>query len=120
MIGPGAAAQAVAHPKTTRNLLIIAAVIVLVVPVALVAAAVTGVCARVVLHAMMSGEPNMFRRDLALMPVRDVLLFAQWMAGSFGSTVVWRGVRMPVEDTDSRAGVFRHEPAKAFEVSDGR
>jgi ceramide glucosyltransferase len=90
------------------------------VPVALVAAAVTGVCARVVLHAMMSGEPNMFRRDLALMPVRDVLLFAQWMAGSFGSTVVWRGVRMPVEDTDSRAGVFRHEPAKAFEVSDGR
>ena len=37
MIGTGAAVQAVAHPKATRNLLIIAAVIVLVVPATLVA-----------------------------------------------------------------------------------
>ena len=37
MIGAGAALHAVAHPKATRNLLIIAAVIVLVVPVTLVA-----------------------------------------------------------------------------------
>ncbi|MBN3758087.1 glycosyltransferase [Paraburkholderia sp. Tr-20389] len=88
--------------------------------VALVAACVTGVSARVVLHAMTSGEPRTFRRDLALMPVRDALLFAQWMAGSFGSTVVWRGVRMPVEDTEGPATVFRHEPVKALEVSDGR
>ncbi|CAG9210111.1 Hopanoid biosynthesis associated glycosyl transferase protein HpnI [Paraburkholderia sabiae] len=87
---------------------------------ALVAAAATGVAARVILHAMTSGERTLFRRDLALMPVRDALLFAQWMAGSFGSTVVWRGVRIPVEDADSPATVFRHEPVKALEVSDGR
>ena len=87
---------------------------------ALVAAAATGVAARVILHAMTSGGRTLFRRDLALMPVRDALLFAQWMAGSFGSTVVWRGVRIPVEDADSPATVFRHEPVKALEVSDGR
>ncbi|WP_374008541.1 hypothetical protein [Leifsonia sp. LS-T14] len=46
MIGVGTAvAQAVAHPKTTRNLMIVAAVIVLVVPVALVAVPVTLVIA---------------------------------------------------------------------------
>ncbi|MBP0594829.1 bacteriohopanetetrol glucosamine biosynthesis glycosyltransferase HpnI [Paraburkholderia sp. LEh10] len=87
---------------------------------ALAAATVVGVSARVVLHAMMSGERSMFWRDLALIPVRDALLFAQWMAGSFGSTVVWRGVRMPVEDADLPATVFRTEPVKALEVSDGR
>jgi ceramide glucosyltransferase len=87
---------------------------------ALVAAVVTGAAARVMLHAMASSEGNMFRRDLALMPVRDALLFAQWMAGSFGSTVMWRGVRMPVEDTHRPPTVFRPEPVKALEVSDGR
>ncbi|CAD6562409.1 bacteriohopanetetrol glucosamine biosynthesis glycosyltransferase HpnI [Paraburkholderia sabiae] len=90
------------------------------VSIALVAAAATGVAARVILHAMTSGGRTLFRRDLALMPVRDAFLFAQWMAGSFGSTVVWRGVRIPVEDADSPATVFRHEPVKALEVSDGR
>ncbi|MFF1571416.1 hypothetical protein ACFVWR_01610 [Leifsonia sp. NPDC058292] len=46
MIGVGtAAAQAIAHPKTTRNLLIVAAVIVLIVPVALVAVPVSLVLA---------------------------------------------------------------------------
>lgn len=46
MIGVGTAtAQAVAHPKTTRNLLIVAAVIVLIVPVALVAVPVSLVLA---------------------------------------------------------------------------
>lgn len=46
MISAGAAAaHAVTHPKTTRNLLIVAAVIVLVVPVALVAVPVTLVLA---------------------------------------------------------------------------
>src|SRR5689334_22259800 len=46
MISAGvAAAHAVSHPKTTRNLLIVAAVIVLVVPVALVAVPVALVLA---------------------------------------------------------------------------
>jgi ceramide glucosyltransferase len=88
--------------------------------IALGVATLAGIAARVVLHALMSGEPNMFWRDLALTPVRDALLFAQWMAGSFGSTVVWRGVRMPVADTNGPATVFRPEPVKALEASDGR
>lgn len=47
MIGPAtiAAAHAVAHPKATRNLLIVVAVIVLVVPIGLVALPVTMVVA---------------------------------------------------------------------------
>jgi len=89
------------------------------VHVAFAVVTVTGVTARVILHAMTSGERGMFWRDLALMPVRDLLLLAQWLAGSFGSTVVWRGVRVPVEDTGSAPTVFRPEPVKAFEVSDG-
>jgi ceramide glucosyltransferase len=92
--------------------------------IALVVAAVTGVLARVILHALMGGERRLFVRDLALMPVRDALLLAQWMTGAFGSTVVWRGVRVPVEATDNAADnattVFRTEPASALEVSDGR
>ena len=92
--------------------------------IALVVAAVTGVSARVILHAMMGGERRLFGRDLALMPVRDALLLAQWMTGAFGSTVVWRGVRVPVEATDNATDnattVFRTEPASALEVSDGR
>ncbi|MEM5436970.1 bacteriohopanetetrol glucosamine biosynthesis glycosyltransferase HpnI [Paraburkholderia diazotrophica] len=90
------------------------------VSIALIVATVTGISARVILHAMMSAERNIFWRDLALTPVRDALMFAQWLAGSFGSTVVWRGVRMPVEEKDNAAAVFRPEPVKALEVSDGR
>ncbi|MEN2742680.1 hypothetical protein ABCS02_33310 [Microbacterium sp. X-17] len=45
MIGVGATAQALAHPKTTRNLLIVAMVILLVIPVGLVALPVTMVLA---------------------------------------------------------------------------
>lgn len=45
MIGVGAAAQAVAHPKTTPNVLIIAAVIIFVVPISLVAVPVSLVLA---------------------------------------------------------------------------
>lgn len=46
MIGPtSAAAHAITHPKTTRNLLIVAAVIVLIVPVGLVALPITMVVA---------------------------------------------------------------------------
>ncbi|MBN3766039.1 bacteriohopanetetrol glucosamine biosynthesis glycosyltransferase HpnI [Burkholderia sp. Ac-20365] len=91
--------------------------------IALGVAAATGVSARCILHVLASGERSArgtFWRDLASMPVRDALLFAQWMAGSFGSTVVWRGVRVPVADTDGAATVFRPEPANALEVSDGR
>jgi hypothetical protein len=45
VIGAGAAAHAVTHPKTTRNLLIIAAVVILVVPFSLVALPISMVLA---------------------------------------------------------------------------
>ena len=91
-----------------------------VASIVLGAATVTGISARVILHTLMSGTQRPLWRDLALIPVRDVLLLAQWLVGSFGSTVVWRGVRVPVEETNSPATVFRPEPANVFEVSDGR
>ncbi len=84
----------------------------------LAVATVAGIAARVILHSMMRGGRDGFWRDLALLPVRDVLLFAQWVAGSFGSTVVWRGVRVPVVETDN-AAVFRREPVEALEVTEG-
>jgi ceramide glucosyltransferase len=102
-----------------------------IMTIALACALLTGVAARVILHAITGGERHTFWRDLALTPVRDGLMFAQWLAGSFGSTVVWRGVRMPVEangmntvdavdgDINVRAKVFRPEPVEVLEVSDG-
>ena len=88
---------------------------------AVVAVSLTGIAARVILHAITGGERRTFWRDLALTPVRDGLMFAQWVAGSFGSTVVWRGVRIPVEDAGNEVPekVFRPEPVEVLEVSDG-
>jgi len=93
-----------------------------VAAIAVAFATLTGVAARVILHAIAGGERHTFWRDLALTPVRDGLMFAQWIAGSFGSTVVWRGVRMAVEDAgekEAHVKVFRPEPAEVLEVSDG-
>jgi ceramide glucosyltransferase len=41
------------------------------------------------------GDPTA-RRAIALVPVRDVVAFALWIAGFFGSTVEWRGERYRV------------------------
>jgi len=38
------------------------------------------------------GERNVARR-LPLVPFRDLLGFAMWIGGFFGSSVVWRGTR---------------------------
>ncbi|SAK83535.1 glycosyltransferase [Caballeronia hypogeia] len=56
-----------------------------------------GMAARVLLHARESRPLRSFWRDLSLVPLRDSLLALEWLAAVFGSTVVWRGARMPVE-----------------------
>jgi ceramide glucosyltransferase len=34
--------------------------------------------------------------------LRDLLMWLQWLAASFGSSVVWRGVRIPLDDAHER------------------
>lgn len=63
---------------------------------ALTVSSALGIAARVGLHARASRERGEFWRDLALVPLRDALLAAQWFIAAFGSHVVWRGARMPV------------------------
>ncbi|MEN8506074.1 MULTISPECIES: bacteriohopanetetrol glucosamine biosynthesis glycosyltransferase HpnI [Paraburkholderia] len=94
---------------------------------ALVSAAGTaaGLAARVLLHARAARHERAFRHpsptsfwsDLPLVPLRDTLLLFQWIAGAFGSHVMWRGARVPVESSTSTAHA---KPLRVMEASDGR
>ncbi|MEW6344544.1 MAG: bacteriohopanetetrol glucosamine biosynthesis glycosyltransferase HpnI [Pseudomonadota bacterium] len=57
---------------------------------------VTGIIARILLHARSARISRTFWRDLPLVPLRDTLLALQWLGAAFGSHVVWRGARMSV------------------------
>jgi ceramide glucosyltransferase len=57
---------------------------------------VTGLIARILLHARSARISRTFWRDLPLVPLRDTLLALQWLAAVFGSHVEWRGARMRV------------------------
>jgi ceramide glucosyltransferase len=59
---------------------------------------VTGIIARILLHARSARISRTFWRDLPLVPLRDTLLTLQWLGAVFGSHVVWRGARMSVVD----------------------
>jgi ceramide glucosyltransferase len=63
---------------------------------------VTGVSARILLHARSARYSSSFWRDLPLVPLRDTLLALQWLSAAFGSHVVWRGARMPVVNRVTR------------------
>ena len=80
------------------------------------AAAVLG--ARLLLHWRAARHQRTFWRDLPLVPLRDMLLALQWLAGAFGSHVMWRGVRVPVE-TSAGARSARLNVMDAMEASDG-
>ncbi|MEZ2354776.1 bacteriohopanetetrol glucosamine biosynthesis glycosyltransferase HpnI [Caballeronia sp. RCC_10] len=56
-----------------------------------------GLSARLLLHWRCARSARAFWRDLPLIPLRDVLMCAQWAAALFGSSVVWRGVRVPLD-----------------------
>ena len=57
---------------------------------------VTGIIARILLHARSARYSCTFWHDLPLVPLRDTLLALQWLGAVFGSHVVWRGARMRV------------------------
>ena len=57
-----------------------------------------GLSARLLLHFRSARSWRAFWRDLPLIPLRDALMCLQWLAALFGSSVVWRGVRVPLDD----------------------
>lgn len=59
-------------------------------------ASAAGVLARLRLHARVARGRRAFWRDLPLVPIRDTLLLAAWIAAAFGSHVIWRGARIRV------------------------
>ncbi|SAK71022.1 glycosyl transferase family protein [Caballeronia calidae] len=61
-----------------------------------------GLSARLVLHWRSARSWRAFWRDLPLIPLRDVLMWLQWLAALFGSSVVWRGVRVPLDGARAR------------------
>ncbi len=80
-----------------------------------------GIVARVLMHAHGARDLRTFWRDLPLVPLRDVLLMLQWLAGAFGSHVIWRGARVPVVATAMKVeSTPSMEVGEVLEVSDGR
>jgi ceramide glucosyltransferase len=61
-----------------------------------------------------------FWRDLPLVPLRDSLLFVQWIASAFGSHVMWRGARVPVGTSRSASRGAQLPLMDTIEASDGR
>jgi ceramide glucosyltransferase len=57
-----------------------------------------GLSARLLLHWRAARSWRAFWRDLPFIPLRDLLMWLQWLAASFGSSVMWRGVRIPLDD----------------------
>ncbi|MFT4438633.1 bacteriohopanetetrol glucosamine biosynthesis glycosyltransferase HpnI [Caballeronia sp. 15715] len=57
-----------------------------------------GVSARILLHWRRARDWRVFLRDLPLIPLRDLLLWAEWAVAAFGSHVVWRGSRIRIDD----------------------
>lgn len=58
-----------------------------------------GLSARLLLHWRTARSMRAFWRDLPLIPLRDALLMLEWCAACFGSSVLWRGSRVPVDDS---------------------
>jgi ceramide glucosyltransferase len=78
-----------------------------------------GFAARMLLHLRSSRHERTFWRDLPLVPLRDTLLALQWLAGAFGSHVVWRGARVPVETSASTTHTAALGVIDVMETSDG-
>lgn len=56
-----------------------------------------GGAARLVLHARGAQEAGLAPwHDLALVPLRDMLLLLEWLAAAGGTEVVWRDARLPL------------------------
>ncbi len=55
-----------------------------------------GLSARLLLHWRTTRDWRSFWRDLPFIPLRDLLLSAEWIAAAFGSHVIWREARIPI------------------------
>jgi ceramide glucosyltransferase len=64
-----------------------------------------GLAARLLLHLRSARRERTFWRDLPLVPLRDTLLALQWCAAVFGSHVIWRGARVPIDACTSKAAL---------------
>jgi ceramide glucosyltransferase len=64
-----------------------------------------GLSARLLLHWRSARSWRAFWIDLPLIPLRDALMCFQWLAACFGSSVLWRGFRVPVDDSRTMRGV---------------
>ena len=71
-----------------------------------------GVSARILLHWRRARDWRTFLRDLPLIPLRDVLFWAEWIVAAFGSHVVWRGSRIRIDDA---AGKSQSDGPEAFD-----
>jgi ceramide glucosyltransferase len=83
------------------------------------ASTAAGLAARMLLHFRAARHERTFWRDLPLVPLRDTLLACQWLAGAFGSSVVWRGVRVPLEAPASNRRSAALGVIDVMETSDG-
>ncbi|MFM0071468.1 bacteriohopanetetrol glucosamine biosynthesis glycosyltransferase HpnI [Paraburkholderia sediminicola] len=83
------------------------------------AGTVVGFAARMLLHLRSARHERTFWHDLPLVPLRDTLLASQWLAGAFGSHVVWRGARVPVEASASTTHAKALGVMDVMETSDG-
>jgi ceramide glucosyltransferase len=78
-----------------------------------------GLSARLLLHWRSARTWRGFLRDLPLVPLRDTLLWLQWFAAAFGSSVSWRGARVPVESARNASEPLRPD-SDASDVPDSR
>jgi ceramide glucosyltransferase len=78
-----------------------------------------GLSARLLLHWRSARSWRAFWRDLPLIPLRDALLWLQWLAAWFGSSVLWRDLRISVDDSRMMRGVQESAVADAAD-SDSR
>jgi ceramide glucosyltransferase len=78
-----------------------------------------GLFARVLLHLRAARHQRTFWRDLPLVPARDILLALQWLGAAFGSHVMWRGARVPVDAPTTAEGGTGVASMDVMEISDG-
>jgi ceramide glucosyltransferase len=71
-----------------------------------------GVSARILLHWRRAKGWGTFLRDLPLIPLRDLLFWAEWIAAAFGAHVVWRGSRIRI---DQPSGKSQSDGPEAFD-----
>ncbi|MGA9913416.1 ceramide glucosyltransferase [Burkholderia sp. GAS332] len=83
------------------------------------ASTAAGFAARMLLHLRAARHERTFWRDLPLVPLRDTLLAFQWLAGAFGSHVMWRGARVPVVASASATRDAALRVMDVMETSDG-